>query len=352
MLSRYILLNHLKTFLLLFIVLVGILYAYLVGEVLLVFKEKSPEIFISYLLNFLPIAFFYSVAFVNALALLVAFRRLFQRKIDLLLQSFGISPLRFFLAILIFSLFLSAINLIGSYKLYPESQRKLFSIEKEYKKAKEIEKGIVRNLWLTKEENGETYFYNFELVELSTGKVHGFFLIKVKEGSIIQMITANNGRWEDKRLYFTDASVRDLTTGEEKIQRFEMNFIELSQIKPLAEKPEHLSMNDVFLLSFFGEGIGINYRQYAYELAKRVLNSVFPVFMSLIVGWVYIRWRQLKLSLFALILSFSAHWFFINMMRSMIENTNISLYVVYLMYAPIPVLALKGLYDLGKGFRV
>lgn len=352
MLSKYILLNHIKTFLLFLMVLMGILYVYLVGELLLLFRVKSPELLLTYTLNFLPTAFFYAGAFVNALALLVAFRRLFQKKIDLLLQSFGISPLRFFLWVLLFSLFLSFLNLLGSFQLYPESQRKLFSIEKEYKKAKEKESGIVRNLWLTEEEKGGVNFYNFELVDLSTGKVHGFFLLRVREGSIRQMVTASAGKWEGRRLEFSHASLKDLTTGEEKVQEFTTDFLELSQIRPLAEKPEHLSIGDVFILSLLGEKIGINYRQYTYELVKRVFTSLLPLSMSLIVGWVYIRWRQLRLGLFALLLSFSTHWFFINAMRSITENTNLNLFITYLIYAPIPLLTLKALYDLGKGFRV
>ncbi|MEJ7556412.1 MAG: LptF/LptG family permease [Aquificaceae bacterium] len=352
MLFRYLLINHIKTFTLLLVVLIGILYAYMIGEVFLVFKNRNPEVVLSYSLNFLPTAFFYSGAFVNALALLVALRRLFQRKIDLLIQSFGISPLRFFSFAIFFSLFLSIFNLFGSYWLYPQSQKRLFSIEKEYKKAKEIEKGIVRNLWLTQEKNGEKEFYNFELVDLSTGKVHGFYLLKVKDGSITQVATAETGEWHGEFLNFPEASLKDLSTGEEKLQKLTFEFIDLSQIGPLAEKPEHLSMRELFVLSLLGKGIGINYRQYAYELSKRTLTSFLPLFMSLIVGWVYIRWRSLKLGLFALVVSFSAHWFFINLIRSTIENTNLSLPLILLLYAPIPILSLKGLYDLSKGFRV
>lgn len=352
MLGKYILLNHTRAFLLLFIVLMGILYTYLAGEVLLLFKDRSPEVFLSYTLNFLPIAFFYSGAFVNALALLMSFRRLFYRKIDLLVQSFGISPLRFFLWVLFFSVFLSFLNLSGSYQLYPESQKRLFSIEKEYKKARELESGVVRNLWLTEERGGEVRFYNFGLVDLSTGRVYGFYLLRVRDNSMKEMVTASDGHWKGNRVEFKQASIKDLVTGEEKIRSFFFDFLELSQVGPLAEKPEHLSAGDVFLLSLLGKRIGINYRHYAYELLRRFLTSLLPILVSLIVGWVYIRWRQLRLGLLALLASFSAHWFFINLMKSAVENTNLSIYLLFLIYTPLPLLALKGLYDLGKGFRV
>ncbi len=352
MLDRYILLNHMRTFLILLVVLVGIIYVYLLGEFFLIFKNKSLEVLLSYTLNFLPTSFFYLSAFVNSLALLLAFRRLFQKRIDLLLQSFGISPLRFSLWVLLFALFLSLLNLFGSYRLYPESQRRLFNIEKEFKKARETEKGIVRNLWLVRQENGETNFYNFELVDLSTGRVHGFYLLRVKEGSIREMATASVGQWNGEKLEFPQAEIKDLVSGEEETRSISINFLEISQIGPLAQKPEHLPMMDVFALSMLGERIGINYRQYAYELVKRILTSFLPLFMILIVGWVYIRWRQFRFGLLALVASFSAHWFFLNTIRSVIENTNLSLYLAFFLYVPMVFLSLKGLYDLGKGFRV
>ncbi len=343
MLNRYLLLNHIKTFLLILMVLFGILYAYLIGEVLMVFKEKSLTVLASYTLYFLPVAFFYLSALVNGLALLIAFRRLFQRKIDLLIQSFGLSPLNFFTFMLFFSLFLSLLNLLGSYRLYPESQRKLFNIEREYKKAKETDRGIVRNLWLTSERNGEKHFYNFELVDLSTGKVYGFYLLKIKEGSIREMITASSGEWKQVTLWLPQAKVKNFILGEEELKEISFDFVGLSQIGPLAEKPEHLPMRDIFVLSLLGKSIGINYRQYAYELVRRVLTSFLPLFISLIVGWVYIRWRIFKLGLLALLASYFTHWFFINLVRSTIENTSLEVHLTLLIYLPIPLLALKGL---------
>lgn len=352
MLGRYILVNHLKAFLLISAVLYSILYLYLAGEVLFVFKEKGAEVFLSYTLNFLPVAFFYSSAFVNALAVLFFFRRLFQKKIDLLVQSFGIAPIRLFLWVFIFSGFLSLLSVAGSHRLFPESQKRLFQIEKEHKKAKQVESGIVRNLWLTYQENSWLNFYNFELVDLSTGRVYGFYMLKVKDGSIRYMATGSHGTWYKNRLEIPQASLIDLTTGEEKLERLSLTFFELSQIKPLAEKPEHLSVADLLLLSLTGKDIGINYRQYAYELARRLFTSLLPLSLSIVVSWTYVRWRQLKLGFVALISVFSFHWLLLNLMRSFVENTNLNLSLIFSLYIPIPLLTLKALYDLSKGFRV
>ena len=42
----------------------------------------------------------------------------------------------------------------------------------------------------------------------------------------------------------------------------------------------------------------------------------------------------------------------LNLIKSFVENTSVSLTLLSFIYAPLPLLSLKGLYDLGKGFRV
>ncbi len=346
------LLNYIKTFFIILFVLFGILYFYLIGEVFAVFKQKSLSILLSYTFNFLPLAFFYISAFVGGLALILFLRRLTQKKIDLLTQSFGISPLSFSFSIIVFSLFLSFINLFGSYEIYPENQRRLYIIEREYKKAKELEKGIIRNLWLLEEKNGEKGFYNFELIDLSTGSVYGFYYLKVAEGSIRELVVAQRGLWKGENIELREAKIKNLFTGEESIKDMTIHYIDLSQIRPLAERPEHLSMKNLFMLSLIGEKIGINQRYYLYEILRRVLTALLPIFITISVSWVCLRWRRFSLSLLALISLFSYHWLSLNLIKSFVENTSTSLTLLSFIYAPLPLLSLKGLYDLGKGFRV
>lgn len=353
MLARYMLFNYIKFFFIILLVLFGLLYFYLIGEVFAIFKQKSLKIFLSYSFNLLPLVFFYISAFVSGLALLLFFRRLTQKKIDLLAQSFGISPLNFSFSIIIFSFFLSFVNLLGSYEFYAKNQKRLYIIEKEYKKAKELEKGIIRNLWLLEEKgNGEKSFYNFELIDLPTGKVYGFYYLKVKEGSIRELIVAKSGLWKGEDIELKEAKIKDLFTGEELVKDMTIHYVDLSQIKPLAEKPEHLSMKSLFILSLIGEKIGINQRYYVYEALMRVLTSLLPTFITIGVSWVFLIWRRFSLSLLSLTVLFSYHWLSLNIIKSFVENTNINLAFLSLIYAPLPILSLKGLYDLGKGFRV
>ena len=346
------LLNYTKTFFIILFVLFGLLYFYLIGEVFTVFKQKSIKIFLSYTFNLLPLVFFYISAFVSGLALILFLRRLIQKKMDLLTQSFGISPLSFSFSIIVFSLFLFLVNLIGSYELYAENQKRLYVIEKEYRKAKELEKGIIRGLWLLEEKNGEKGFYNFELIDLSTGNVYGFYYLKVAEGSIKELIVAQRGLWRGENIELKEAKIKNLFTGDELIKDITIHYVDISQIKPLAERPEHLSMKSLFILSLIGEKIGINQRYYLYEILRRVLTALLPIFITISVSWVCLRWRRLSFSLLGLIVLFSYHWLSLNIIKSFMENTNISLTLLSLIYAPLPTLSLKGLYDLGKGFRV
>lgn len=346
------LLNYTKTFFIILLVLFGLLYFYLIGEVFTVFKQKSIKIFLSYTFNLLPLVFFYISAFVSGLALILFLRRLIQKKMDLLTQSFGISPLSFSFSIIVFSLFLFLVNLIGSYELYAENQKRLYVIEKEYRKAKELEKGIIRGLWLLEEKNGEKGFYNFELIDLSTGSVYGFYYIKTTEGSIRELIIAQKGFWKGENIELKEAKIKNLFTGDELIKDITIHYVDISQIKPLAERPEHLSMKSLFMLSLIGEKIGINQRYYLYEVLRRVLTALLPIFITISISWMCLRWRRLSFSLLGLIVLFSYHWLSLNIIKSFMENTNISLTLLSLIYAPLPTLSLKGLYDLGKGFRV
>ncbi|MCS6957842.1 MAG: LptF/LptG family permease [Aquificaceae bacterium] len=352
MLGRYILFNHIKTFFLILFVLIGLLYIYLIGEVFILFEEKNLKVFLDYSLNFLPISFFYISSFVVSLSFLLVFRRMLQKNMDFLVYSFGISPLKLSWSVILFSLIISSLNLVGSYKLYADSQRQLYRLERQYKKAKELESGVVRNLWLKSEQDNETRFYNFELIDLSTGGIYGFYLLRVKEGSIEELVVAQVGKWEKDHITLRDASVRNMLIGEEVKKDMSFQYVDISQIEPLAEKPEHLSLKEVFTLTLLGEKVGVNQRYYSYEMLRRVLTSMLPLHITLTLVWVYFKWRSFNFAMFSLFGVFSLHWMLLNFIRSLVENTGFSLFLIYSLYLPVPFLSLKGLYNLVKGFRV
>lgn len=58
MLGKYVLFFYIKLFIVVNAILLGIVSSYALAELLFLFKEKSANIAISYLLNLLPISFF------------------------------------------------------------------------------------------------------------------------------------------------------------------------------------------------------------------------------------------------------------------------------------------------------
>ncbi|RMH79910.1 MAG: LptF/LptG family permease [Acidobacteria bacterium] len=352
MLRNYILLSYIKNFLIVLTVFIGVVYAYIFGEVFILFKEKHISIFLEYSLNFFPVIVFYTGAFISSLALLITLRRFVQRKLDLVSQSFGLSPFDFLRNAVLFTAFLSLLNLSMSYSFYPNSQKKLYRMEREYKKAKESESGVVRNLWLTEKKEDTVYFYGFQLVDLSSGKILNPFILMVRGGSIQMVIEGERGLWKGDVITVKPAQIWDPRLDKEQVREYSFKFIDLSQVKPLAEKPEHLHLKDVVLLSLLGKEVGINHRYYWYELIRRVLTSLLPLNLVLLLSWLYLRKKSFLLGILSVISYFSAHWFLLNILRSIVENTDLSLMYSLLLYIPLPLISLKGLYYMSKGIRV
>ena len=348
MLKRYILINYLSLYLLVFLATSVIIYTYLLGELLFLFKHKNLWIFIEYSLSFLVSSFFYAGSFTGGLALVLLIRKLSQKRLDLLVKSFGISYYQMLSYVIVFFALVSFLNLFLSYSFYPAVQRKLYQIEREFKKAKELEGGIVRNLWLVENKEGTTY-YNFELIDTSSGLVSGFSMIRVEEQTFREVVSAQKGYWEGNTLLLPSARVIDLEYGQERLTDYRINLLELSQIKPLAVKPEHMDMKSLIFLSSIGKELGINQRRYILELAKRLFTSVLPVNTILFVAGVFAYKRVLAYSVYALVFYTALHWGLINTIKSLLENTSYNPYLLLALYLPALLLPLKGLYYLSKG---
>ncbi len=348
MLKRYVLFNYLSLYLLVFLVVSGVVYIYLLGELLFVFKRKSLWVFASYSLNFLFVSFFYAGSFAGGLALLFLLRKLSQKRLDLLVQSFGISYAKLLSYVFAFSAFVSLLNLFFSYDLYPKAQRRLYQIEREFKKAKEFEGGIVRNLWLV-ERKEQTLYYNFEFVDTISGQIGGFTLIRVKDHSFLGFVYAQKGYWQGDTIFLPSARVVDLLSGGESLQDYRLKFVELSQIKPVALKPEHMDMKGLLALSLVSKELGINNRQYVLEFARRVFTSLLPFGLILFVAGVFVKRRSFAFGVYALVFYTALHWGLINLIKALLENTGYSPYALFLLYLPALLLPLKGFYYLSKG---
>jgi len=121
MLFFYNLREFLKVFLLLSLVFSFLLSFYSLVDVLLLYKVSAPHIVPKAILTTVFLSFYYTAPILNCLALMVYMRRVFKRSYDRLSYSFGLSPLRFFMPVLVLSFILSLLQLALSYSFYPKS---------------------------------------------------------------------------------------------------------------------------------------------------------------------------------------------------------------------------------------
>ncbi|MGC8852886.1 MAG: LptF/LptG family permease, partial [Hydrogenobacter sp.] len=101
MLGKYVLSFYAKLFLVVNAVLLSIVSSYAMMELLFLFKEKSIDVAWSYLVNLIPVAFFYLLPLSSVITMMILLNYIFSKKIDLIVQSFGISPLKFFSSVVI-----------------------------------------------------------------------------------------------------------------------------------------------------------------------------------------------------------------------------------------------------------
>jgi hypothetical protein len=101
MLFLYNLREFLKVFLLLSLVFSLLLGFYSLVDVLLLYKVSAAHIVPKAILTTVFLSFYYTAPILNCLALMIYMRRVFKRSYDRLSYSFGLSPLRFFMPVLV-----------------------------------------------------------------------------------------------------------------------------------------------------------------------------------------------------------------------------------------------------------
>jgi len=107
-LDRYLSINYLKIFLSVTLSSIALILLYSLTDFLFGFKEKSLEIVVRYAAYLIPVGFYVLSSIVVNISLLILFRRIISRKVDLTVQSFGISPLRF-VSVLVVGIFLLSV---------------------------------------------------------------------------------------------------------------------------------------------------------------------------------------------------------------------------------------------------
>lgn len=352
MLGKYTLLLYIKLFIVVNAILLGIVSSYALAQLLFLFKEKSANIAISYLLNLLPISFFYLLPFSSVIAMMILLKHIFSKKLDLIVQSFGVSPLRFFLNIILFLVFVSFFNLIMSFDVYPESNKNLYSIEKEFKKRQEIEDLIVRNAWFFKEEGGERIYINFQFVDIKDGNIAGVFLVRSNKSNILEVIQSDSGSWKGDIILLPIAKVWNIKEGNFVAKGISIKLFDIKNAQPIGEKVEHISLHQLVLLYSLGKRVGLNYHLYLSEVIRRFLSSLSPIAIGITVMSYAIKRRSILAGFLSFVPAFFFYWFSFVLTRFFSESVSFNPLYGLFAYIPLVALSLKGLYYLGKGFRV
>ncbi|WP_340695594.1 LptF/LptG family permease [Hydrogenobacter thermophilus] len=352
MLGKYVLFLYVKLFLIVNAILLGIVSSYALMELLFLFKQKSADIAFSYLANLLPLSFLYLSPFSSVIAMMILLRYVFLRKIDLIVQSFGISPLKFFLNIVLFLVFVSFFNFFMNFNTYAENNKNLYSIEKRFKKRQEIEDLIVRNAWFFKEENDERIYINFQFVDIKGGKVAGVFLVRGRENNILEIVQADRGLWKGDTILLPFAKVWNFKEGNTTAKYMAIKLFDIKNAQPIGERVEHVSLNQLIFLYFLGKSIGLNYNLYMSEIIRRFLSSFTSVPIGIIVMSYTIKRRNILAGLLSFVPAFFFYWMSFVLTRLFSESMSLSPIYGLIAFAPLFFFSLKGLYYLGKGFRV
>ncbi|MFN3813494.1 MAG: LptF/LptG family permease [Aquificaceae bacterium] len=352
MLGKYTLLFYVRIFLVVSLMLLGIVSSYAFAEFFLLFKEKNIKVALLYFLNLLPLAFFYLLPITSIVSLMIVFRRVFSKKIDLITQSFGISPLKFSSSILLFLLSLCIINFFLSFDFYAKRDKNLYNIEKEFKKKQYVENLIVRNVWFLKDTNGERFYVNFQFVNMKDGKIAGIFILKSEEGSIKDVVYADKGLWKGDRVFLPYAKVVDFKKGEESIESLSFELVDISMAKPIGEKVQHISLSQLLLLYSLGGEMGLNYNLYMAEFLRRTLLSFSPFLILIITLSATVKKRSILFGFLHFLFAITLYWVGLSSVKTLAEDTSLSPLYGLLVFLPLWFSSLKGTYDLVKGFRV
>lgn len=352
MLGKYVLSLYAKLFLVVNGVLLGIVSSYALMELLFLFKEKGGGVALSYLANLLPIAFFYLLPLSCVIALMILLNHVFSKKIDLIVQSFGISPLRFLSSVVLFLIFISLINLFLSFGVYAEKNRNLYKIEKEFKKRQEIEDLILKDAWFFKEDNSKRIYINFKFVSIKDGSVAGIFYVEMENNKIVQVVQGEKGVWMGDTVFLPLANIWNFKEESKILQQFSIKLFDIKNAKPLGEKVEHLSLRQLLMLYSIGKSVGLNYNLYMSEVIRRLISSLSSVPISITVLSYTIKRRNIFVGFLSFLPAFSLYWVSFILVRKLPESTTVSPLYGLFPFVVLIALSLRGIYYLSKGFRV
>jgi hypothetical protein len=352
MLFFYNLREFLKVLLLLSLVFSFLLSFYSLTDVLLLYKVSAPHIVPKAILTTVFLSLYYTAPILNCLALMVYMRRVFKKSYDRLSYSFGISPLRFFMPVLVVSFILSLLQLALSYSFYPKVFKNAYEIEKEFKKGKAKEELVLNNFWLSLGEGEKRSYIRIGFANLMDGRVYDVFSVYLEGNYINGVLYAKEGLWKDKSLTLIGAERTYFADGLKEKEDITLEFISVDDAKAFGEKLNHLRMDKLISLYSLAGSLGMNRDVYLAELLLRLVISISVLALTLPLAYHLLKERSfLKPSVF-LLLYIALYILSLNLVKVIAQELGRSPLWGALPFFVLFLLSFRSLYYLGKGFRV
>ncbi len=353
--DRYLLVNFFKIFFAVSLVSLGLIVLYSLTDFFFGFKEKSPQVILRYIAYLIPIGFYVLSSLLVSVSVLILFRRILSKKIDLTVQSFGISPLRFSLLLIVSVLTLSSLFLLLNESFFPSLFKKLWYIEKTFKKKQEIGR-LVERLWFVKETGTGKYFVYIDSLEVAKGRFTNLFMLKTSpRGEVLEVIEGKSGRWKGNVIYVDTGSAYNFREGYfvKRLKNFSLaTEIGLKDIGIFAEKIEHVRASSLLRLYTKGEKLGLDTDRYLSEVMHRVGMSMLPAMVTIPLLHVLFKRRSLRAGMVSFLIYVVIGWLVAISPKLLANKANLPPQYSLLLYAALLIYISKGVYNLRKGFRV
>ena len=353
--DRYLLLNFLKVFSAVSFVSVGLIVLYSLTDFLLGFKETNLEVGLKYTLYLIPLGFYILSSLLVNIALIVLFRRFFSKGVDFTVQSFGISPLRFSAVFVGFTLVLSSLFLFLNESFLPGLFKRVWYIEKTYKKKQEIGR-LVERLWFVKKTSFGKYYVYIGSLDVTSGKFAGLFMLRVSsEGKVKEVVEGKSGRWSGNVIYVDRGSAYNFGEGYfvRELKEFSLSTeIGISEIGLFAEKIQHVKSSSLINLYLKGGKLGLDTDRYISEVLYRGGMSLLPLIVLLPLLRDLFRYRSLRAGMLSFLVHLVVGWMVAVSPKLLADKANLSPGYALIAYSLLVPYLLKGIYDLRKGFRL
>ncbi len=353
--DRYMITQFLKILTAVTLVSSVLILVYSLTEFLIGFRIRDLEVGVRYSLYILPLGLYILFPLVAGVSVIILFRRVFLKSMDLTAQSFGLSPLRFSAPVLVPVLAVSFLFLMLNESFLPGLFKKVWYMERFFKKKEEVGR-IVEDLWFVKSVEGRRIFVYVDSLDVATGRFANLFLlITSSDGEVTGVVEGASGVWSGSRLKVEEGKVYSFKdkvppTGSEGLSLD--TGINLKEVGLFAEKIEHLRTSSLITLYTKGSRIGLDTDRYLAEMIFRGGMSFLSLLVVLPLVRHLLKKRDIRTGFIMLLVYLSAGWVVIILPK--IASTKVEVDPVY--YLPLPLALtlylLKGVYDLRKGFRV